>query len=73
MSKYRYEFGVSIHREGSEVTSVVDLVDDFGYSESELDEMSDAKFADVMLEELEDFEHDNIEPWVKTLDGSRGY
>lgn len=73
MSKYRYEFGVSTNKVGSEVSEEVDLVDDWGFSEEILDEMSDAEFTKVILDNLMDYEANNIESWATPIDGSRDY
>lgn len=70
MSKYKYEFGVSTRYIGSGVKAVVDLVDDWGYDESDLDGRTEEDIrTELEGQPLEDFVWNEIESWVKRIDG----
>lgn len=71
MSKYKYEFYVSTNKVGSETSEEVDLVDDWGFNEEELDEMSDSEFLTVMCDLEDEFRNENAESGWVTPDGSR--
>lgn len=73
MSKYKYEFGVSTGLVGPGCSEVVDLVDDWHYTEEELDGMDDSRFASALDWALENFIANEIDSWVKPIDGSREY
>lgn len=68
MSNYRYEMYVSTGYIGSEVTKEIDLVDDWGYDESDLDGRTEE---DILEElggrDLEDFVWDNTDSGVRRL------
>ena len=64
MSDYVFEFGVSTNKIGSDTTDVVDLVDDWGWDESELEGKSDDEIRDMLDSELEEFVWNNIDSWV---------
>jgi hypothetical protein len=70
MSKYKYEFGVSTNYIGSEAKEIVDLVDDWGYDESDLDGRTEEDILDELYgQPLEDFVGNSIESWVSRVDG----
>lgn len=71
MSKYKYEFGVSTNKLGSECSEIVDLVDDWGYDEKELDAMKDRALELLINELVDEFVANNADSWAKSLDGSR--
>lgn len=64
MSDYVFEFGVSTNKIGSDTTDVVDLVDDWGWDESELEGKSDDEIRDMLDSEEQEFVWNNIDSWV---------
>lgn len=64
MSDYVFEFGVSTNKIGSDTTDVVDLVDDLGWDESELESKSDDEIRDMLDSEEQEFVWNNIDSWV---------
>ncbi|HEY6021056.1 MAG TPA: hypothetical protein VIY48_14460 [Candidatus Paceibacterota bacterium] len=64
MSDYVFEFGVSTNKIGSDTTDVVDLVDDLGWDESELEGKSDDEIRDMLDNEEQEFVWNNIDSWV---------
>lgn len=64
MSDYVFEFGVSTNKIGSDTTDVVDLVDDWGWDESELEGKSDDEIRDMLDNEEQEFVWNNIDSWV---------
>ena len=64
MSDYVLEFGVSTNKIGSDTTDVVDLVDDLGWDESELESKSDDEIRDMLDNEEQEFVWNNIDSWV---------
>lgn len=68
MSKYKYEMYVCV---GSSIRSkVVDLVDDWGYEESDLDGRTEEDIV-IEVEEscIEGFVWDHVDCGVKRIDG----
>lgn len=64
MSKWVYVFGVATNKAGSECADTFDLVEDWGYEESELEGMEPQDLEKVLNNELEDYVWNNIESWV---------
>jgi len=68
MSKYKYEMYVSTGYQGSERTKVIDLVDDWGYDESDLDGRTKG---DIIAEledcSLDDFVWNSVDSGVRWI------
>lgn len=73
MSKYKYEFGVSTNKIGSECSEIIDLVDDWGYEEEKLDALGDEAFALLMDSFIDEFIANSVDMWAKPIDGSRDH
>lgn len=70
MSKYKYELGVSVGFVNAYRTEVIDLVDDWGYHESDLDGRTEEDILEELEgQPLEDHVWNSIDSWVKRIDG----
>lgn len=67
MSDYKFEFGVATRHMGSDVTEVVDLIEDGYFAEVELDGKTDDQILDMLDEPLQEFVWENIDSWVKRV------
>lgn len=64
MSDYRFEFGASTNKIGSEVSEVFDLVDDLGFTEEELEGKSEDEIQDLLEPDAQEFIANNVDCWV---------
>lgn len=64
MSDYKFEFGVSTNKVGSDTTDEVDLVDDGWFAEEELEGKTDDQIIAMLDQAQQDFVWNNIESWV---------
>lgn len=67
MSDYVFEFGVSTQYHGSDVVDEIDLVDDLGFDEDELEGKSDEEIKVLLDQDLQDFVWENVDSWVKRV------
>ena len=67
MSDYVFEFGISTRYVGSDVTEEVDLIDDLGFTEEELEGKPDIEIQGMLDQELQEFVWNNIDSWVKRV------
>lgn len=68
MSKYKYEFGAATNKVGSECVDIVDLVDDYGYDESDLDGRTEEDILNELYDQpLEDHVNNYVESWVRRI------
>lgn len=67
MSNYKYEFGVSIGYPDTDRIEEIDLVDDLGYDESDLDGMSGRDVQDIADNEVADWQARYVEYWAERI------
>jgi len=70
MSKYKYEFGLSLGYVSGNRAEKVDLVEDWGVDEEWLDSMTGDEIEEYIYSDgFEEWKSSYLEEWVRRIDG----
>lgn len=67
MSEFKYKFHCGAGYAGAEHVQEIDLVDDFGYEEDQLEMMTKEDLEDLIEDELREWHYQYVEYWAEKL------